>query len=128
MMRNAMKYCILSLLLVAAAMIVSGAAYAQAKEEAKSDSKADKKIIVRVMSIENGDTAITEHQVDPNDPKVTWVEEDDDGKEVTVQVTKDADKSDSQRSGKDGETVKIVVKEKHDGERGKMDCCSGKGG
>ena len=33
-----------------------------------------KKMLVKVMSIENGDTTITERQVDPNDPDVRWVE------------------------------------------------------
>jgi len=59
-MRNFMKHLVLSFVLAAFAMIVPGAAYAQAKEETKSNPK-DVKKIVKVMTIENGDTTITEH-------------------------------------------------------------------
>lgn len=98
-MSTMLKRSILPLLLAAAMLATAPTANAQSGEDAKADAKAEKKMLVKVMSIENGDTTVTEHEVDPNDSEVSWVEKDDDGKEKHILIKKELSGPDSKHGG-----------------------------
>ncbi len=131
---------ITSLFLLAATIVTAQTAAAQSKEGDKA--KPEKKYVVRVLTIENGDTTVSDHTVDAGGPEFTWV--DDDGTELTAvfeagdEAENDADMMEDMtievlgkkkynefilKSGKDGEKKHVFIK--RTGGHGDRDCCGG---
>ncbi|HLB00520.1 MAG TPA: hypothetical protein VJO14_03960 [Bacteroidota bacterium] len=138
MMRYFMSIC-LALFLAASAGLTASRALAQSKDDRASDHK---KYVVRILSIENGDTTVTDHAVDPTGEKVSWI--DDDGNEITaiigeddddnadmqedmtVEVLRmDKDRAGMLRSDTGGAPMKIIIKKSRAGSRAGMGCRPG---
>ncbi len=121
-MKSILKHLTLPLLLAAAMLATAGFAHAQSGQDANADSKAKKKTLMKFMSIKDGDTTVTEREIDPNDPEVRWVEKDDDGKEKNVRIMKD-------ESGKEPKHSGMACCEKKESadkkECADKDCCAG---
>jgi hypothetical protein len=140
MMKSTMALFAAMLFAAATLSAVSGAA-AQMKDGDKAHP--GKKYVVRILTIENGDTTVTDQAVDGEGEELTWVGED--GNEFTV-IVADGDEADEDadmkedmtvevlgkekhreymfRSGKDGRPMKFIVK-KGGGGHAEMDCCGG---
>jgi len=121
--------------LVAAALFTSQTAPAQGKDDDRSTP--EKKYVVRVLTIENGDTTVSDHPIDADSPEFSWVA--DDGTEFTAMLEDDdADMREDMtievlgkekynefalKSGKDGSTKHVFIKKM--GRHGDRDCCGG---
>jgi len=130
---------IASFFLVAAAVVSVSTATAQTKND--DTMKHEKKYVVRVLTIEDGDTTVNDHAVSPDDGEFTWV--DDDGSELKAVFIADDDDADMRedmtievlgkkkyeeyvvKSGKDGSTKTIFISRKHGDGHGDKHCCGG---
>jgi len=140
-MNNDRKIFTAALLLAAAVLFAPQRSGAQGKDDMKQEPKHDRKYVVRLLTIEDGDTTVADHAVEP-DEELTWV--DDDGTELTaVFEAEDDDDADMREdmtvevlgkekykeymlgSGKDGKPMKIFIGKKRAGGHGDMDCCDG---
>lgn len=119
---------------VAMVFLVPGAA---AQDKAETSGK---KVLVKVTTIENGDTTVTEKEVGEGDAELEWVDEKegdvlfisgdgDDDEEIVIHL-KDLDdtKLDKLIESKDGKARKVIVKKMRSGDgghdtHGKSGCC-----
>lgn len=124
------------LLFVAVAMVflASGAA---AQDKAETSGK---KVLVKVTTIEDGDTTVTEKEVGEGDAELEWVDEKegdvlfisgdgDDEDEIVIHL-KDLDDTKLEKliESKDGKGRKVIVKKMRSGDgghdtHGKSGCC-----
>jgi len=131
------------LLLAAAALLVPPRVEAQTKDDTKPERGHDRKYVVRLLTIEDGDTTFTDHAVGPDDREISWVDED--GTELTAVFEAEDDDDDADmredmteevlgkekyreyllESGKSGKPMKIFVRKAHGGGHEGMSCCNG---
>ncbi len=96
------------LILFAATLVTAQTGEAQSAGGDKA--KPGKKYVVRVLTIENGDTTVSDHPVDADSPEFTWV--DDDGTELTA-VFEAEDGAENDADMMEDMTIEVLGKKKY---------------